>query len=143
MGEEERITSIQIYQFDNPHGLHYGTCKQGNEHCQYGLLRITCCGHTGWAKCTLSADLKKIDLVQWASFLQNFRKPTLEEAYETVNQHRDCWGIAKTELVREALNDLDAHLHGKESPVRLGIDPNGLLEPDALIVNCLAHYENL
>ncbi|MCD9020388.1 hypothetical protein [Cohnella silvisoli] len=108
---EERITSIQLYQFDDPHNLPNGACVKEDCSCRYGLLRITCCGHIGWSECVLTENTVSFDLVTWSSFLHNFKKPTLKEAYETVDLFQYKWGTTKAELVRAALNDIAAQLH--------------------------------
>ena len=107
---EERITSIQLYQFDDPHDLPNGACVKEDCNCRYGLLRITCCGHIGWSECVLSENAESFDLIRWSSFLNNFRKPTLKEAYEAVDLFKGKWGTTKAELVCAALNDIASQL---------------------------------
>jgi hypothetical protein len=112
--EERRITGIQLFEFDDSHYLPNGACA--GEYCNglYGLLRITCCGHIGWGECVLSSKDECIDFVQWSSFLLQFRKPTMKEAYETVELHRGKWGKTKAELVCAALDDIAAQLLNDE-----------------------------
>jgi hypothetical protein len=141
MVEEERITSFQLYQFDDPKVLPDGACTKENADCRYGLLRITCRGYVGWGECVLSENRKYFDLVQWASFLQNFHKPTLREAYETLEQLHIKWGETKSALVRSALNDLYARLRNDDNENRMSSMPNYVLDPSSLIENCRAHYE--
>lgn len=81
-------------------------------------------------------DAKHFDLVQWSSFLQLLKKPTLPEAFDTMNHQRETWGETKTELIRTALLDLTARVQskklvellpaGERIPVAVG---SGLLTP--------------
>jgi hypothetical protein len=110
---QNRITGIQLFQFDVPSCYRYGEGLLTD--CHYGLLKMTCGDHTGWSECIMSAnDAKHFDLVQWSSFLQLLKKPTLPEAFETMNFHREIWGETKTELIRIALLDLAARVQSKK-----------------------------
>jgi hypothetical protein len=144
MAEEIRITSFQLYLFEDPRDLPDGACAKNDANCRYGLLRIACCGRVGWSECVLSENKKYFDLAQWAAFLQYFHKPTLTEAYETVDHLHDRWGDTKSELVRSALNDLNSqfqndnsgsHRRRSRSAYRYSMDPASLME------HCRAHYE--
>jgi hypothetical protein len=111
--DQSRITEIQLFQFDVPSCYRYGEGVLTD--CHYGLLKMTCGDHTGWSECIMSAnDAKHFDLVQWSSFLQLLKKPTLPEAFETMNHLRETWGETKTELIRIALLDLSARAQSKK-----------------------------
>ncbi|WP_256758585.1 hypothetical protein [Cohnella sp. WQ 127256] len=141
MVEEDRITSFQLYQFDDPYGLPDGECTNEPAKCRYGLLRITCCGHIGWGECILSENIKYFDLVQWASFLQYFNKPTLKEAFDTVDHLHDKWGRTKAGLVRSALNDLYSQLQNDNYVNRMSVNSQYCMDTGSLIERCRAHYE--
>jgi hypothetical protein len=92
----------------------------------------------------LSENKKYFDLAQWASFLQYFHKPTLSEAYETVEHLHDRWGDTKAELVRSALNDLKSQLQNGRSRFHERRSPAGYrysMDPASLREHCRAHYE--
>lgn len=167
--EERRITGIQLFEFDDSHGLPNGACAGDYCNCRYGLLRITCCGHIGWGECILSGKDECFDFVQWSSFLLQFRKPTLKEAYETIELLQGKWGATKAGLVRAALDDIAGQLlndkykelviagipykstvgvtgsHAIGHKVSLSAIPatreHSAVPLDSLIDNCLAYYE--
>jgi hypothetical protein len=131
--DEPRITGFQLYQFDDPRDLPYGSCVKEGYDCRYGVLLVCCSGRIGWGEILLTENQKYFDLAQWASFLQAFRQPTLLEAYATLDKNREYWGATKSALVRTALDDLRCRLGG-EVPVRPAKDA------DALFELCRAHY---
>jgi hypothetical protein len=141
--EEERITGIQLFEFDDSHSLPNGACAGDYCNCRYGILRITFCGHIGWGECVLSGKDECFDFVQWSSFLLHFRKPTLKEAYETIELLQGKWGAAKAGLVRAALDDIARQLlNGKyEELVMAGIPYKGTL--DVRSSNAIRHAVSL
>lgn len=105
---DKRISGIEIFEFDIHASFHYqlGKLKQ----CRYGLLKITCEGLSGWGECVMSVNDTRFELINWSSFLNKFKKLTIQEAIKTVKANQSLWGKTKTELVEMALFDLSSRL---------------------------------
>jgi len=137
---EPRITGFQLYQFDDPQELPYGDCVKEDADCRYGVLLISCAGRTGWGECLLTENRKYFDLAQWASFLQYFRRPTIQEAYDTLDKLQAGWGPAKADLVRSALDDLRRRLDGGSGGGAGRGSANEPTDASGLFEQCSAHY---
>jgi len=94
---ESRLCSIQLFQLK---------AKDGNG--AHGVLIVSCGGQNGWGELPLPDGCggRPIDLVAWASFLQDLRRKSVAEALDIACRNRQRWGPHRTELVLRALNDL-------------------------------------
>ncbi|MEC0170150.1 hypothetical protein [Paenibacillus graminis] len=115
--ESRRLLRIEIWVFDAPWPVSPGPDQAGN--CRYGLLKLTCPAGHSWSQGLLWEE-KRVDLIQWSSFLRSIRRCRLEEAIQIVDRLGPRWEQSQRNLVSNALLHLKAKLQGKfiDTPVQ-------------------------
>lgn len=118
--ESRRLLRIEIWVFDAPWPASPGPEQAGN--CRYGLLKLTCQAGHSWSQGLLWED-KRVDLIQWSSFLRSIRRCRLEEAIQIVDRLGPQWRRTQRDLVLSALLHLKAKLQqGKFIDIQVQTD---------------------
>ncbi|MBB3112303.1 hypothetical protein FHS18_004389 [Paenibacillus phyllosphaerae] len=96
----ERISGIELFGFD--------IGGEGQPKRRFGLLRVTCDGTSGWSECYMSESRGGFDFIRWAYYLLDLRGLTAAEIKEQALRNRAAWGEVKSDLILDALHDLEA-----------------------------------
>ncbi len=124
--DKHSIDQIELFRYDinTPRHFSWGTWHNR----QHVFMRITSGEHTGWAEVAADKNNPELDTRTWGSFLQDFKKRTLDEAYALVKVNQVGTGKdgkyhkKQLEFVEMGLLDLLGRIRGKPAIELLGMN---------------------